>query len=91
MASTLYAIPGSPPCAAVARALELKKLEYERVDLLPVAHKVVQRRRFGRGTVPGVVLDGGERIVGSEKILRRLDELVADPPLYPADRRCAPK
>jgi glutathione S-transferase len=35
--------------------------------------------------VPGVVLDGGERIVGSQKILQRLDELIADPPLYPAD------
>ena len=84
MQATLYVIPGSHPCAAAERALELKGIAYERVDLLPLAHKVIQHRRFGGSTVPGAVL-GGERVLGSTAILRRLDELVPDPPLRPAD------
>src|SRR4051812_25466957 len=31
----LYVIPGSHPCATVEAALDLKSLEYARVDLLP--------------------------------------------------------
>lgn len=64
----------------------VKGVAYERVDLLPVAHKLTQRRRFGGGTVPGIVFDDGEKKLGSREILRRLDELVPEPPLLPADR-----
>jgi glutathione S-transferase len=86
MTMTLYVVPGSHPCAAVERALRVKALPYERVDLLPVAHNFVQRRRFGAGTVPGIVFDSGEKLTGSAAILRRLDELVPEPPLLPGDR-----
>lgn len=82
----LYAIPASHPCAAVARALELKRIPYERIDLVPVLHKLVSRLRFGgSGTVPGVVLADGRRVLGSRQIMRALDELVAEPPLLPPD------
>lgn len=84
MAATLYVVPGSHPCATVARALELKGIGYRRVDLLPAVHKVAQQRRFGATTVPAVEL-GSERLVGSIPILRRLDELVLEPPLLPRD------
>ena len=80
MALKLYVIPASHPCVAVERALELKALEYRRVDLVPGAHKVIQRVLFGQPTVPGLELDG-ERIVGSRRIMRRLDALAADPAL----------
>jgi glutathione S-transferase len=85
VAATLYAVPASHPCAAVERALILKGIGYRRVDLPPVAHKVVQRARFGGGTVPGVELDG-RRILGSRAIVRALDERAPEPRLVPEDR-----
>ncbi|MBX5440711.1 MAG: glutathione S-transferase family protein [Solirubrobacteraceae bacterium] len=81
----LYVVPGSHPCATVERALELKGLAYERVDLLPVVHALHQQLRFGKRTVPGLVLEDGSKVVGSRAILRVLDGLVPDPPLLPAD------
>lgn len=84
MDATLYAVPGSHPCATVERALELKGIAYRRVDLLPGLHKLAQRRRFGAATVPGLEI-GGERLIGSRPIVRRIDELVPDPPLRPQD------
>lgn len=84
MALTLYVVHGSHPCAAVARALELKRLTFRVVELPPPMHAAFMRARFGVRTVPAVRFDGGERLSGSRAIMRRLDELVADPPLYPA-------
>jgi glutathione S-transferase len=84
MATKLYVIPGSHPCACAEAALHLKGIEYERVDRLPVIHKAVIGRRFDGNTAPALELDG-ERIVGSRKIIRRLDELKPDPALLPAD------
>jgi glutathione S-transferase len=80
---TLYALPGSHPCAAVEAALRLKSIDYERVDLLPMSQMLIGPLRFGGSTVPGMRLDG-ERLVGSRPIMRRLDALAADPPLLPA-------
>jgi glutathione S-transferase len=86
VAATLYAVPASHPCAAVEKALQLKGIEYRRVDIPPVAHKPVQRVLFGRGTVPGLRLDG-RRIVGSREIIRALEDAVPEPPLLPADEK----
>jgi glutathione S-transferase len=83
VAATLYAVPASHPCACVEHALRLKAIRYRRVDLLPVLHKPLQRARFGRGTVPGLVLDG-VRVLGSRPILRLLEARVPEPALLPA-------
>jgi len=80
---TLYTVPASHPCAAVAAALELKRLRYRHVELIPLTQIVVGPLRYGGTTVPGMRLDG-ERVVGSRAIMRRLDELVREPPLLPA-------
>ena len=82
-APRLYVIPGSHPCAAVEAALRLKALEFERVDLLPMAQLIVGPLLFGGRTVPGLRLRG-ERLVGSRTIMRRLDALVPEPALLPA-------
>jgi len=84
MKATLYAVPASHPSACVEAALVLKGVPYRRVDRITLLHKLPQRLRFGQPTVPGLILDG-ERIVGSREILRRLDQLVPEPPLYPGD------
>jgi len=82
MPARLYLVHGSHPCAAVRRALELKGIPYRVVEFPPPLHVPVQRLRFGARTVPGIVLEGGERISGSTAIMRRLDELVPEPPLF---------
>jgi glutathione S-transferase len=68
----------------VARALELKGIAYRRVEWPPTMHIPMQRLRFGQGTVPGLKIDA-EKVIGSRRIMARLDELVPDPSLYPAD------
>jgi glutathione S-transferase len=86
VAATLYAVPASHPCAAVEKALQLKGIEYRRVDIPPVAHKAVQKALFGVATVPGLKLDG-EKLLGSRKILRALDEAVGEPRLLPSEKK----
>jgi glutathione S-transferase len=78
----LYVLPGSHPCAAVEAALKLKSIEYDRVDLLPSVEQLVGPLRYGGRTVPGMRI-GSERLVGSRAIMRRLDQLVAEPALVP--------
>jgi glutathione S-transferase len=81
-APKLYVLPGSHPCDAVEVALKLKSIAYDRVDLLPLSQVLVGPLRYGGTTVPGLRLDG-ERLVGSRAIMRRLDQLVAEPALLP--------
>jgi glutathione S-transferase len=80
----LYVLPASHPCAAVEVALRRKGIPYKRVDLLPMAQAVLGPVLYGGGTVPGARIDG-ERVCGSRTIMRRLDTLVPEPPLVPAD------
>jgi glutathione S-transferase len=82
---TLHVLPPSHPCMTAIKALELKRLEFERVDLAPGAHIEEMTRIYGARTVPGMLVDG-EPVHGSRAILARLEELVPDPPLYPADK-----
>jgi glutathione S-transferase len=84
MANKLYVIPGSHPCAAAEAALALKGVAYDRVDWIPVLHKLLGRITYGARTVPGMKLEG-EKVIGSRAIMRRLDALVAEPALYPTD------
>jgi glutathione S-transferase len=79
----LYVLPGSHPCAAVEAALRLKSISHDRISLLPLTQILVGPLCYGGTTVPGMRLDG-ERVVGSRPIMRRLDLLVAEPPLLPA-------
>jgi glutathione S-transferase len=80
----LYVVHGSHPCAAVERALSMKGLTYSVVEWPPPMQVPMQRLLFGRRTVPGLRIDG-EKVQGSRAIMRRLDELVPQPPLLPAD------
>jgi glutathione S-transferase len=81
-APKLYVQPGSHPCAAVEAALRLKSIDFQRVDLIPITPLVIGRLRYSGTTVPGMRIDG-ERLVGSRTIMRRLDQLAAEPPLLP--------
>lgn len=81
----LHVIVASHPCACVDAALGIKAVPYRRVELPTLVHRPIQRLRYGAPTVPGLTLEDGEKMVGSVPILRRLEELAPDPPLYPAD------
>ncbi len=85
MSATLYVVNGSHPCATVERALQLKGIPYKVVEFPPPMHMVAMKILFGQRTVPGLKLDGGEKISGSRAILRRLDVLQPEPALLPAD------
>jgi glutathione S-transferase len=80
----LYVVHGSHPCAAVEKALTLKGLSYTVFEWPPPLHAPMQRLMFGERTVPALRI-GGEKLQGSRAIMRRLDELVPEPPLLPSD------
>ena len=48
MPAKLYVVHGSHPCATVQRALEMKAVPYEVVELLPPMHAALQRRALRR-------------------------------------------
>jgi glutathione S-transferase len=81
----LYVVHSSHPSETVKKALELKAIPYELVEMLIPTQALITRLRFPNRTVPALRLDGGEKVQGSRAILRRLDELVPDPPLLPDD------
>jgi glutathione S-transferase len=81
----LYVVPGSNPSMSARLALEHKRLDYERVDLLPTIHMAFLRLAgFPGRTVPALRADG-RRIQGSLEIARALEQLRPDPPLFPTD------
>ena len=80
----LYVVHGSHPCAAVEKAMSIKGLSCDVTEWPPTLHAPMQLALFGARTVPALKLDG-EKISGSRAIMRRLDRLRPDPPLYPAD------
>src|SRR5438034_4743031 len=84
-ALTLHVLPFSHPCLTAEAALRFKGLEYERVQLMPGRHMEEIEGRYGSGrrTVPGLLV-GDEPVHGSRSILERLEQLVPEPPLYPA-------
>src|SRR5260221_14671280 len=80
----LFVLPGWHPNAVAEVTFRIKSIDYVRVDLLPMTQRAIGPLRYGGTTVPGLRING-ERIVGSRAILRRLDALVPDPALYPAE------
>lgn len=66
--------------------MALKRLDYSVVEWPPPLQAIAQRMIFGRRTVPGLRIDGGEKVQGSRAIMRRLDQLAPEPRLLPEDR-----
>ena len=86
-ALTLHVLPFSHPAMAAEKALRVKGLEFERVQLMPGAHVEEIQRLYGEQatTVPGLLVDG-EPVHTSSAIYAKLDEIQPDPPLLPDDR-----
>lgn len=90
MSIKVYYIPGSHPCNAVFKALEMKGLDYKKVVVIPPAHRLQMKLMFGGRTVPAIKYTGPEGEVESiqttAKIFRMLDSLAPEPPLFPAEQ-----
>lgn len=85
MSVVLYWMSISHPSQVARRMLDLKSVEYELVDVVPLNQRIHLRLAgFRGGTVPALKLDG-QRIQGSRQIARALDERWPEPPLFPAD------
>ena len=80
----VWLIPFSTNVERVSLALGHKGLEAEPVDVSPENRGEVQRVS-GQDLVPVADLDG-EIVADSTAILRRLEDLHPDPPLWPGDR-----
>jgi glutathione S-transferase len=81
----LYWMSVSHPSQAARKMLELKGVDFDVVNVLPLNQRVQLRLAgFKGGTVPALKLDG-RRVQGSRQIARALDELWPEPPLFPAD------
>jgi glutathione S-transferase len=87
MTTKLYIVPGSHPCDTVAKALELKGIDFKTVEFPPPSHALLMRPLFGGRTVPGIKFEDGTKIQGSSKILRELDRRVPEPSLRTDDPR----
>lgn len=83
----LHRYAASHPCHAVQAALKHKGLEYERDDVVPGTRLDELQGYYGEGntTLPGMLI-GDEPVHTSVAIMRRLEELSPDPPLYPPGR-----
>jgi glutathione S-transferase len=85
MGITLYGTQPSPPSHTARLMLERKGLDHRTVWLLPGLHPMLVRARGFRGTtVPAMKVDG-RKLQNSRAISRALEEIKADPPLFPSD------
>jgi glutathione S-transferase len=85
MTVVLYWMSISHPSQVARKMLDLKGVEYDLVEVVPLNQRIHLRLAgFRRGTVPGLKLDG-QRVQGSRQIARALDERWPEPPLLPAD------
>ncbi len=83
----LYSIAVSHPARTAGLMLRHKGIEHEIVDIPPGGQRLLMRAHgFRGGTVPGLKIDG-RKVQGSLNVSRALDELKADPPLFPTDPR----
>jgi glutathione S-transferase len=82
----VYGLRGSAPSFSAELMLLHKGIQYRRVNLIPMQHrKRLPAKGFPGGTVPALVLNG-RRVQTNRAIARALDELVPEPPLFPAER-----
>jgi glutathione S-transferase len=85
MEAELFGVRGSAPSFCAELMLRHKGVPYRRVDLVGGRHRLSLRAKgFPGGSVPALVLNG-RRVQTNRAIARALDELVPDPPLFPAE------
>jgi glutathione S-transferase len=85
MRATLFGVAASHPSLAAELMLRHKGIDYRRVDLPTVSHRVLVRMMgYPRKTVPALRIDGA-KVQGTTQIALALDALIPSPPLFPQD------
>jgi glutathione S-transferase len=79
----LYQIPFSHNCIKVRHVLDLKRIPYETVDIVPIDRRQVIAASK-QWLVPALV-DDGHAVAGSTPILLYLEERFPEPQLLPVD------
>lgn len=81
----VYMFEGSNSCLTATLMLEHKRIQYDRVDLMPAAHAILVRRLgFPKTTVPAMIIDG-KQVQGTLSISEALDQAFPQNPLFPAE------
>ena len=87
MRAKLVGTVGSHPVITAELMLRFKGVEFTRVDLPNMTHKLILPLMRYRGSTVPVMTFEGHRISGTMKIARALEHFVPEPPLFPeADR-----
>jgi glutathione S-transferase len=83
--ATLYGFQGAAPSFSAELMLRHKGIPYRRVNVIWFrARRSLPAKGFPGRTAPAVLLDG-HPVQTNRAIARALDEVVPDPPLFPAD------
>lgn len=83
--ATLYGFQGAPPSFAAELMLRHKGIRYRRVNVIWFrAGRSLPAKGFPGRTAPALLLNG-QPVQTNRAIARALDEVVPDPPLFPAD------
>jgi glutathione S-transferase len=83
--ATLYAFDISNAGWAARLMLDHKRIDYRYRKLPPGLHlQIVRALGFPAATVPALRIDG-RKLQGSRQISRALEEIVPEPPLFPAE------
>lgn len=81
----LYQFPLSHYCEKARWALEYKSLNYEKINIVPGLHfKILKSLGVKDSSVP-LIIDEGDVIQGSSKIITYLDKKYPEKPLTPED------
>jgi glutathione S-transferase len=87
MQAKLIGVPGSHPVISAELMLRYKGVEFTRLDLPNMSHKLILPLMRYRGSTVPVMTIAGRRVSGTMKIARALEALVPEPPLFPAEDR----
>ena len=81
----LYGLRAVPPSMSAELMLRHKGIRYRRVNVMPMRQtKTLRAKGFPGATAPALILDG-RNVQTNRAIARALDEIVPEPPLFPAD------
>ena len=85
MRAKLVGVVGSHPVLSAELMLRYKGIDFTRLDLPNMTHKLMlPLLRYRGSTVPVMTIDD-HRVSGTMKIARALEALKPEPPLFPAD------
>jgi glutathione S-transferase len=87
MQAKLVGVPGSHPVVSAELMLRYKGVQFTRLDLPNMSHKLILPLMRYRGSTVPVMKIEGRRVSGTMKIARALEALVPEPPLFPAEDR----